>query len=389
MFNIKKLNNISDVIYEKLHASRFSVSADIAPEEADAIILRSADCHSLSLEGDLKCFARAGIGVNNIPIDRCTEKGIVVFNTPGANANAVKELVLCGLLLGSRDIVGGIEWTMGLKDNGPEIVGQVEKGKNRFVGPELKGKTIGVIGLGAIGVLVANMASDLGMKVIGYDPYISIENAWHLSDHVEHALTLDALLDESDYITIHVPLMDSTRNYLDAQHFEKMKDGVVMLNYSRNGLVNEEAVLNALDSGKVARYVTDFPDENILGHKNVICLPHLGGSTPEAEENCASMAAEEIKYYLEVGGIINSVNFPVCRIAPTKNVRITLIHKNVPGVIASISSIFSRNHINVEEMVNKSRGDIAYSVFDINTDLSCELYQELRALEGMIRVRKI
>ena len=290
MYQIKTLNAISPIIHTHLPKERYLVSADLPEAEADAFLLRSADCHDLPLRENYLAFARAGAGFNNIPVEECTRRGIAVFNTPGANANAVKELVLCALFLGSRDIVGGISWAKGLAGQGSAIAKAVEKGKKQFVGPEIAGKTLGVIGLGAIGVLVANTAAKLGMKVIGYDPFISIDNAWHLSVDVQHALHMEDLLGAADYITIHVPLMDSTRNYLDAAQIAQMKDGVVLLNFARDGLINEEALFAALDSGKVARYLTDFPDDACLSHSKVICTPHLGASTPESEENCASMA---------------------------------------------------------------------------------------------------
>jgi D-3-phosphoglycerate dehydrogenase len=389
MYKIKKLNAISDVVYAHLPEADYQISADLPDAEADAFLVRSANCHEMPLQENHLAFARAGAGVNNIPIEACTRKGIAVFNTPGANANAVKELVLCALLLGSRDITGGIAWAKGLAGEGDAIGKLVEKGKNQFVGPEIMGKTLGVIGLGAIGVMVANMATRLGMKVIGYDPYISIDNAWHLTTDVQHALNMEDLLSEADYITIHVPLMDSTRNYLDAEQISKMKEGVVLLNFARNGLINEQALFQALDTGKIARYITDFPDEACLNHKKVICTPHLGASTPESEENCAVMAAEELRYYLEVGGIRNSVNLPTCQLAPSLHSRITVIHDNLSGVIGKISSALGEANINIEEMVNKSRGDVAYSVFDLNQHPGKEVLSRISSIDGIIKVRCI
>ncbi len=389
MYKIKKLNAISDVVYTHLPKADYQVSDELPDAEADAFLVRSANCHEMTLSENHLAFARAGAGVNNIPIEACTRKGIAVFNTPGANANAVKELVLCALLLGSRDITGGIAWAKGLAGEGDAIGKLVEKGKKQFVGPEIMGKTLGVIGLGAIGVMVANMAARLGMKVIGYDPYISIDNAWHLTTAVQHALNIEELLSEADYITIHVPLMDSTRNYLDAEQISKMKEGVVLLNFARNGLINEQALFQALDAGKVARYITDFPNEACLNHEKVICTPHLGASTPESEENCAVMAAEELRYYLEVGGIRNSVNLPACQLSPSPHSRITVIHDNLSGIIGKISSALGEANINIEEMVNKSRGDIAYSVFDLNQHPSEEVLSRISSIEGTIKVRCI
>ncbi len=389
MFKIKKLNNISDVVYEKLPKDHYEISEELENSEADAFLIRSADVHDMEFSEKNLAFGRAGIGVNNIPVDRCTREGIVVFNTPGANANAVKELVLCGLLLGSRDIVGGIRFVSSLADEGKNIMPLVEKGKSRFVGPEIQGKTLGVIGLGAIGVLVANMAADLGMNVIGYDPFISIENAWHLSTHVNHALSLDEIMTKADYITIHVPLMDSTRNYINRDHILSMKDNVVILNFARNGLIDESALIPALREGKVRRYITDFPDEVLLKEENVVCLPHLGASTPESEENCAYMASRELKRFLEIGEIRHSVNFPECLLSPSKNSRITVVHGNIPGVIANITSLLSAEKINVEEMVNKSRNDIAYSVFDLDKRPEEHVLSSIRKLEGVIKIREI
>lgn len=389
MYKIKTINAISDVIYTRLPEKNYQISADLADAEADAFLVRSANCHEMQLLDNHLAFARAGAGVNNIPIEACTQKGIAVFNTPGANANAVKELVLCALLLGSRDVIGGISWAKTLIGQGDAIGKLVEKGKGQFVGPEIMGKTLGVIGLGAIGVMVANMAAGLGMRVIGYDPFISIDNAWHLNKDVQHALKMEDLLHEADYISIHVPLMDSTRNYLDAEQIAQMKDGVVLLNFARNGLINEQALFPALDSGKVARYLTDFPDEACLKHEKVICTPHLGASTPESEENCAIMAAEELRYYLEVGGIRNSVNLPACQLAPSRHSRITVIHDNLSGLLGKISSILGENNLNIEEMINKSRGDVAYSVFDLNRDPAEEVLSRIRAVQGVIRVRCI
>ena len=389
MYNIKKLNAISDIVYTKLPKATYAVTSHMEDSEADAFLVRSANCHDIPLSSKILAFARAGAGVNNIPIGKCTEMGIAVFNTPGANANAVKELVLCGLLIASRDVVGGIEWAKSLAGQGDAIGALVEKGKNQFVGPEIFGKTLGIIGLGAIGVMVANAAVALGMKVVGYDPFISIDSAWHLSDTVCRALTLDSLLAESDYITIHVPLMKDTENYLSAPEIANMKQGVVILNFARGGLVDHAALFEAMEAGKVARYVTDFPDDCCIGNKKAICIPHLGASTPESEENCAQMAAEELQYYIEIGGIKNSVNLPDCQLTKSKHSRITLIHKNLPNMVSRMTSILGSEGINIEEMVNKSRGQIAYTVFDLNKNPSDECIDNLLKIDGIIRVRKI
>ncbi len=388
MYNIKKLNAISDVVYSVLPKSLYNVSSHLEDADADAFLVRSANCHEMELSPRLLAFARAGAGVNNIPIDTCTKQGIAVFNTPGANANAVKELVLCGLLLASRNIIGGIEWAKSLQ--GQENISKcIEKGKNQFVGPEIMGKTLGVIGLGAIGVMVANAAAALGMKVVGYDPFISVDSAWHLSDAVSRALTLDTLLNQADYVTIHIPLMNETENFLSGPEIAQMKQGAVMLNFARGGLVNHTALFEAMDAGKVARYVTDFPDACCLSHKNAICVPHLGASTPESEENCAQMAAAELQYYIEIGGIRNSVNLPACQLSRSKHSRITLIHKNLPNMVSRMTSILGEEDINIEEMVNKSRGQVAYTVFDLNRDPSDACVADLLKIDDVVKVRKI
>ena len=389
MYKIKKLNNISAKIYENLPKENFLVSSHMEDSEADAFLVRSANCHEMQLTDKILAFARAGAGVNNLPVDACTEKGIVVFNTPGANANAVKEMVICAMLVASRNIIQGAEWIKTLDKNDPDIEKIVEKGKSQFAGPEIMGKTLGVVGLGAIGVLVANAAKSLGMHVIGYDPYVSIDNAWHLSRSVDRALTLDDLLAQADYITVHVPLMDKTRNYLSEHEFSKMKDGVIVLNFARGGIVNEPALLGAIESGKVSRYITDFPDSMLLDHENVILIPHLGASTPESEENCAVMAAQELRNFIENGSIHNSVNMPECVLAPTQSNRITLFHKNLPNMVGQISAIIAECGINIDEMTNKSRKEIAYTVLDLNTKLSADALKKLSAIDGMIRIREI
>ncbi len=389
MYNIKKLNAISTAIYDKLPKGDYLVSSHIEDAEADAFLVRSAACLDMPLSERNLAFARAGAGVNNIPIDRCTEKGIVVFNTPGANANAVKELVLCGLLIASRNVVEGVEWAKTLVGEGEQIPKLVEKGKGQFVGPEIQGKTLGVIGLGSVGVLVANAASSIGMNVIGYDPYISIDNAWHLSDHVHKAAKMEDLLSQADYITVHVPLMEQTRDYISSPEFGKMKQGVILLNFARGGIIRETSLFEALDSGKVAKYVTDFPDARCLMHENVICIPHLGASTPESEENCAVMAANEIKHYLERGSIKNSVNMPTCLLGEPVHHRVSVIHDNLPNMVSQMTGVLAREGLNIEEMVNKSRGQVAYTVFDLNEEISEQALEDLRSIQGIIKVRVI
>ena len=388
MYQIKKLNKISGAVYDELVKAKYNVSDDIPDEEADAILVRSAKCHDMEISDHLLAIARAGAGVNNIPIDRMTEKGVVVFNTPGANANAVKELVICGMLVASRNVIDGVLWARSLRGS-EDLSKLVEKGKSQFKGPELKGKTFGVIGLGAIGVLVANAAEALGMNVIGFDPYLSVNSALHLSGKVKIASVLEDLLKQADYITVHVPLMEETKNYISAPEFEKMKDGVMLLNYARDGIVNESALKKALVEGKVAKYITDFPDEELLNMDNVICIPHLGASTPESEENCAIMAASELREYIEKGSIKNSVNMPTCILGAPAGYRLTLIHKNLPNMVGQMTAILASEGLNIEEMTNKSRGDIAYTVFDLNSEASAEAMAKMGEIDGMIKIREI
>ena len=388
MYQIKKLNKISGAVYDELVKAKYNVSEDIADEDADAILVRSAKCHDMVISDHLLAIARAGAGVNNIPIDRMTQNGVVVFNTPGANANAVKELVICGMLVASRNVIDGVLWARSLRGS-EDLSKLVEKGKSQFKGPELKGKTFGVIGLGAIGVLVANAAEALGMNVIGFDPYLSVNSALHLSGDVKIAATLEELLKNADYITVHVPLMDETRNYISEPEFEKMKDGVMLLNYARDGIVNESALKIALSEGKVAKYITDFPDAELLNMDNVICIPHLGASTPESEENCAVMAASELREYIEKGSIRNSVNMPTCILNAPAGYRLTLIHKNLPNMVGQMTAILASEGLNIEEMTNKSRGDIAYTVLDLNSEASEEAIKKLGEIDGMIKIREI
>lgn len=383
MYNILTLNKIAQCGLSKLGAD-YNVTDDINTD-ADGIILRSYKMHDMELPASLKAVARAGAGTNNIPTDKCTEKGIVVFNTPGANANAVKELVIAGMLLASRDVIGGVEWANTL--TGDDVDKQVEKGKSNFAGCEIKGKTLGIIGLGAIGILVANAAYSLGMEVIGYDPYLSVDSALKLSRHVKKANTPDEVYAAADYITIHVPLMDSTRNTINAETIAQMKDGVVILNFARGGLVNNSDIKKAIADGKVKKYVVDFTDSETVNQKGIINIPHLGASTEESEDNCAVMAAEEIADFLENGNILNSVNFPNCSL-PDGNVgRITIAHKNMPNVIAKFTDALSS--VNISDMINKSRGEIAYTIINTDHEIPADAVEKLSAMDAVIKVRVI
>ncbi len=387
MYTIKKLNNISDAIFESLPAEQFSVSD--GAQQFDAALVRSADMHEMALPDGLLAIARAGAGVNNIPIPACSEKGIVVFNTPGANANAVKELVICGMLLAGRRIVPGIEWLEQEGKNGTTGLDKlVEKAKNQFVGPELAGKKLGVIGLGAIGVMVANAASHgLGMQVVGYDPYMSVEAAWHLTRAVKHAVSLDEIFGDCDYITLHLPLNDKTRGTVGAAEFAKMKQGAVLLNFARGGLVDDDAMLAALDEGRLLRYVTDFPNDRIVNHEGVIATPHLGASTPESEENCARMAARQLADYLINGNIRNSVNLPDCELPRLSGARVAIINKNITNMVGQITAVLAADGHNIEHMLNKSRGDYAYTLIDLLRAPSEACAARLRGIDGVLRVR--
>ncbi|HJB79824.1 phosphoglycerate dehydrogenase [Flavonifractor plautii] len=385
MFRIKTLNKISPAGLSVLDQTRFSVSDDV--ENEDGILVRSADMHEYQFPDSLRAIARAGAGTNNIPIDRCSEAGIVVFNTPGANANAVKELALCALLLASRKITAGAEWVKTQAGAGADVEKVVEKGKSQFVGPEIAGKTLGVIGLGAIGVQVANIATKLGMTVYGYDPFLSVDAALSLSRMVHRAMDLETIYKNCDYITLHVPQTSETKGMINEDAFHMMKGGVRILNLARGGLVNDDDMLAALDSGKVAAYVTDFPNNKILQGKNVIAIPHLGASTPESEENCAVMAAQELKDYLENGNIKNSVNLPTLVQEWSGVSRLCIIHRNIPGAIANITGLLSRDGVNVENMTNKSKKDYAYTVVDLGSRITDTVANEIRALEGVFRVR--
>lgn len=357
--------------------------------EAEAILVRSAGMHDMDLPESLLAVARAGAGVNNIPLDACAEKGIVVFNTPGANANGVKELVIASLLLAARDITGGIKWCQDNKDD-ENIAKSGEKAKKAFAGTEIKGKKLGIIGLGAIGVLVANAANRLGMDVYGCDPYLSVEHALNMSRDVTMVKTNEELYEMCDYLTVHVPLLDSTKGMFNKEAFDKMKDGVVLLNFSRDTLVNEDDIKVALESGKVAKYVVDFPNPTTVKLPNTTVTPHLGASTQESEDNCAKMAVSEIRDFMENGNIKNSVNYPNCDAGVCQTAgRITIAHKNVPNMLSQFTTLFSKDGVNIENMVNKSRGNFAYTILDICSDSTGEVVKELEALDGVIRVRVI
>ena len=385
MYNIKQLNAISGVVCDYLTEDTYTISEDT--QDYDAILVRSAKCHDMCFPDNLLAIARAGAGVNNIPVDACAEKGIVVFNTPGANANGVKELVLAAMFFASRNILDAVEWAKTLAGKGEEVLPLVEKGKKQFKGPELAGKTLGVIGLGAIGVMVANAAHSLGMKVIGYDPYISVESAWGLSQDVGRAHKLDGLLETADYITLHVPLMDKTKRFIGRDEIDKMKKNVILLNFARNGLIDYEPLCNALKDKTIGKYVTDFPNDQLLGLDNAICIPHLGASTPESEENCAKMAAKQLKDYLETGRIVNSVNMPTAVLPFTGKSRVAVIHKNKSGMVGKMTALLADTGANIKDMVNKSRGDYAYTVINLDEKISDETIDAFRKIEGVIRVR--
>ena len=386
MYQIKTLNKISNVGISRF-GDNYTCGDGIA--EPEAILVRSASMHDMELPESLLAVARAGAGVNNIPIDKCSEQGIVVFNTPGANANAVKELVVAALLLTSRKIIPGIEWAKTLKGKGDEIGKLVEKGKSAFVGPEIKGKRLGVIGLGAIGILVANAARSLGMEVSGYDPYISVDAAWGLSRSVQHARTLDEIYANSDYLTIHVPLNPDTKNMINAQTIAKMQDNVRILNFARGDLVNSADILAALDSGKVSAYATDFPSDDLIGAEGVLAIPHLGASTPESEDNCARMAADELIEYLENGNIVNSVNIPSISMPRDNATRVCVFHRNIPNTISLLSGALAESGVNIENMQSKSRKDYAYTILDVTGILSSEAVEKLQQRSEIIKVRVI
>ena len=385
-YQIKLMNKIAPEGTGVFPAAGYDVSEDIA--SPDGIMVRSASLHEMEFEDNLLAIARAGAGVNNIPVELCSKKGIVVFNSPGANANAVKELTIAALFLASRDIAGGIAWAKSLAGDS-ECAKLVEKGKSRFEGPEISGKTLGVVGLGAIGVMVANVAHDLGMEVYGYDPYLSVDAAWHLSRKIRRADSMDEICAVSDYITIHVPLNNATKGSFNADVFSKMKDGVRLLNLARGEIVNYDDLETALLSGKIAKYVTDFPSPEVLEMTNTVSIPHLGASTPESEVNCALMAARELKDYIEYGVIKNSVNLPNVEPMPDCAVRVCIIHENVPNMISHITSIFGAEKVNIEHLTNQSKKDMAYTVIDTDSPVSQDILDKIAAVEGVIRVRSI
>ncbi|MDE7339058.1 MAG: phosphoglycerate dehydrogenase [Lachnospiraceae bacterium] len=386
MFKYLCLNPISKVGTEKF-SKDYAQTESIA--EADGILVRSAAMHDMELPDNLLAVARAGAGVNNIPLDKCAEKGIVVFNTPGANANGVKELVIAGMLLASRDVIGGIEWVIENQDK-EDIAKAAEKAKKNFAGTEVRDKKLGIIGLGAIGVKVANVAKYLGMEVYGYDPYVSVDAAWNLNRDVKHALNVDEIYENCDIITIHVPLVDATKGMINKEAIEKMKDGVILLNFARDLLVDEKAVLDGITAGKVRKYVSDFPNPVTAGKEGCIVIPHLGASTEESEDNCAKMAVEELMDYLENGNIINSVNYPKCDMGIcTQAGRVAIFHKNIANMITKFTACFGDNGINISDMTNKSKGEVAYTMLDIETPASEDIIQTLSSIPGVFRVRVI
>lgn len=388
---IKTLNNIADSGLNVFNKEDYIIDND--SENPDAIAVRSFNMHSIEFGNNLKAIARAGAGVNNIPVDKCTERGIVVFNTPGANANAVKELVLTSLIASSRNLFAGVAWAKTLAGEGKQISKLVEAGKKNFVGKEIKGKTLGVIGLGAIGAMVANDALDLEMDVIGFDPFISVDTAWNLSSNVHRAMTIEELFANSDYITVHVPLTDDTSGMFNEATFTIMKPDVYIFNFSRDGLVNETDMAAALESGKVGKFITDFPNENVLKMKNTVPIPHLGASTNEAEENCAIMVTRQVKEFLETGNIKNSVNYPNASLPYTGKRRVAAFHKNVPNMVGQITSALSNYNLNIADMVSRSRGEYAYTMIDIdnkvNGDIIPGLEEKIKQIEGIIVFRLI
>ena len=386
MYSIKTFNTISPAGLEEFFAGRYTVGQEAAAP--DGFMLRSYNLHGDTLPRTLKAIARAGAGVNNIPVEECSKRGIVVFNTPGANANSVKELVLCGMLLSSRKIVEGVTWARGLR--GHDVATQVEAGKKRFIGPELMGKTLGVIGLGAIGVVVANAGCALGMHTIGFDPFITVKSAWGLARDVEREESLDSLVAKADYITIHAPLNDNTRNLIGAPQFALMKPHTRLLNFARGPLVNRPALLQALDENRLARYVTDFPDGMLARHAKVIPVPHLGASTPEAEDNCAVMAARQLCDYLERGTVVNSVNFPTVNPPPATGVyRLQIVNRNEPSMISQVTAVLGAEGINIKELVNRGRGPVAYTLIDVHDEVRPHIVDRLQAIIGVVRARYI
>lgn len=385
MFKIQTLNKIDPEGLKIFPLDKYEIASEFS--NPDAIIVRSMAMHDMELPKSLLAIARAGAGVNNIPIDKCTEKGIVVYNTPGANAHAVKEIVIAAMLLASRDISGGIEWTKTLKGKGAEVGPLVEKGKANFGGTEIRGKTLAVVGLGAIGVLVANAAQALGMEVIGYDPYISVNQAWKLSRNVKKAEGLESMLATADFITLHIPQLPETKGFINADKLKMMKNGVKIMNFARGGLVNNTDLLAAIESGKVGKYVTDFPEDELIGVKNIIPIPHLGASTEESETNCAVMAVNQVIDYLENGNIVNSVNFPAAEMERNGGTRIVIANKNVPKMVSQISSLLAQEGLNISNMLNRNKAEIAYNIIDIDGQAPEKIKDLISEIEGVIMVR--
>ena len=387
MYRISTMNKIASEGLDLFSRDLYEVASEIS--NPDAILLRSQKINDMEVPKSLKAIARAGAGVNNINVEACSEAGVIVFNTPGANANSVKELTIAGLLLCARKIYEGIAWANSIKDQGDEVPKLIEKNKSMFAGREIAGKTIGVIGLGAIGVMVANDAVSLGMKVNGFDPFISVDAAWGLSRDVQKASSLDSLISTSDYITIHVPLTDRTKGLLNKEKIDLMKKGVNILNFSRNGLINNNDLIEALKEGKVAKYITDFPDEQLLNTENIICIPHLGASSEEAEINCAMMAAKQLKDFLEYGNIKNSVNFPECVMEMTGNSRIIIANKNIPNMVGQITAVLAEEKINISDMLNRHQDVYAYNIIDINSNISDSAITKIKQINGVLMVRVI
>lgn len=385
MFKIQTLNKIDPEGLKIFPLDKYEIASEFS--SPDAIIVRSQAMHDMELPESLLSIARAGAGVNNIPIEKCTEKGIVVYNTPGANAHGVKEIVIAGMLLASREIAGSIEWAKTLKGKGAEVPALVEKGKTNFGGTEIRGKTLAVIGLGAIGVIVANAAQALGMNVIGYDPYISVAHAWKLSRNVKKAEGLESLLANADFVTLQIPQMPETKGFINKDRLKMMKNGVKILNFARGGLVNNQDMLEALESGKVGKYVTDFPEDELIGVKNIIAIPHLGASTEESETNCAIMAVNQTIEYLENGNIINSVNFPDTEMERHGGTRIVVANKNVPKMVSQISALLAHEGLNIANMLNKNKAEIAYNIIDIDGEVPTGIKELISAIEGVIMVR--
>ncbi|MEG1993320.1 MAG: phosphoglycerate dehydrogenase [Oscillospiraceae bacterium] len=387
MNNIQILNKISPIGLEQFDRTKYAYAEEI--ENPDGLLLRSAKIHDMEFGESVKAIARAGAGVNNIPIDRCSKEGIVVFNTPGANANAVKEMVFAGLLMSARKVAPSLDWVQTLKGEGENVPALIEKGKSKFAGPELKGKTLGVIGLGAIGIQVANLAIAFGMDVYGYDPYISVDSAWELSRSVNHAKTLEEIYAKSDYVTIHVPLNPETKSLINAETIKRMKHGVRIVNFARGELVETADIIEALNEGLVSCYLTDFGNDELLGQKGVVVFPHLGASTPESEDNCAKMAVMELSNFLENGNIVNSVNMPNVVMERSGDVRLTVIHENKPNMLSQILAVLSEKGLNVENLTNKSKKEYAYTMVDVLGNVDADIENAVSAIDGVIKVRII